>query len=460
MKEGNKMSFQEVIQEKVLPVANQVASNKFLKSVSDGFMSIMPVIIIGSIFSLFNSLSIAPYQKFITSIGLKPLLAIPNTITNDIIALYAVFFIAYNLAKYYEKDQGIAGMIALFTFLAITPINNTSNVINGFLTSNKIELAKGVTVPAGNFIPYDWIGAKGLFVAIIVGIVSTVLYNLLLDKGLSIKMPDGVPPTIAKSFAGLMPGFVIIILFILVNKGVTYLPIKNVTGIHSIIYTLIQAPMEAFLGNSIGSFVFAIFIAQLLWFFGIHGVTAVILPIFYPLWTSLTTANIAAMNAGTSLFELPNIINRSYFSVYALCGGSGMTLGLCIYMALRARSKQYKTLGKLALLSNICGINEPIVFATPMVLNPFMIIPWIFGPIITSIVAYVLTVANILPRLTTIVPLGTPVIMSGFLAGGAEGWRVALFQVIIIVLSGLVYLPFFRIVDKKAKENEMALEEN
>ncbi|GLC30268.1 PTS sugar transporter subunit IIC [Clostridium omnivorum] len=452
------MSFQQTVQEKVLPVANKIASNKFLKAVSDGFMSLMPVIIIGAIFSLFNTLSIAPYQKFITSIGLKPLLAIPNAITNDILAIYAVFFIAYNLAKHYDKDQASAGLIALITFFAITPINNTSSIIGGFLKTNKLELAKGVTVPAANVIPYDWIGAKGLFVAIIVALVSTVLYSKLLDRGLAIKMPDGVPPTISKSFAALMPGFVIIILFMLADRAVTLLPLKGITGIHSMVYTLVQAPMEAFLGNNVGSYLFAIFIAQLLWLFGIHGVTAVILPIFYPLWTSLTTANLTAANAGVSAFALPNIINRSFFNVYGVAGGSGLTLGLCIYMMLRARSKQYKTLGKLAFLSNICGINEPLVFGTPMVLNPYMAIPWIVAPMASGLLAYILTAMNILPRLTTIIPLGTPIVMSGFMASGTASWRVALFQIVMVAISAVIYIPFFRAIDKKAQADEIAAE--
>ena len=123
----------------------------------------------------------------------------------------------------------------------------------------------------------------------------------------------------------------------LLNKAVTLLPMQGIDGIHTLIYTLIQKPLEAFIGNNIFSFLFAILLAQILWFFGVHGVSAVILPIFYPLWTSLTAANIEAMNAGVSLYELPNIINRSFFSVYALCGGSGATLGLCIYMALKAK---------------------------------------------------------------------------------------------------------------------------
>lgn len=154
------MNLQNILKDKFVPFAGKIAANKYLKAVSDGFMSITPVIIVGSIFSLLNSLAIKPYQNFIDSTGLKSFLSIPNKITNDIIAIYAVFFIAYNLAKYYEKDSGTAGMIALFTFLAITPINNTANIISNFLSDNKIEIAKDITIPNANVLPYEWIGAK------------------------------------------------------------------------------------------------------------------------------------------------------------------------------------------------------------------------------------------------------------------------------------------------------------
>lgn len=447
------MSFSQVINEKILPKAGEISNNRFLKSISNGFMSLMPVIIIGAIFSLLNGLAIPSYQNFIVAIGIKPMLAIPNMITNDILALYAVFFIAYNLAKTYDKDSGIAGMLALASFLAITPIVNTGNVINGFLTKNSIILPEGVKVSGFNAIPYDFIGSKGLFVAIIVAVISTMIYSALIDKGLTIKLPDSVPPTIGRSFAGLVPGFIIIITFMLINRLVTFIP--GIEGIHSIIYTSIQGPVEKLLGNNIWSFLFAIFLAHFLWFFGIHGITAIILPIFYPVWTSLTMENIGQMNAGISVYELPNIINRSFFSVYAIIGGSGITLGICLYMAFRAKSKQYRTLGKLSWVAGVCGINEPIIFGMPMVLNPYMVIPFILMPLISSLMAYFLTVINILPRLTTIIPLGTPVIMSGFLAGGVGGWKVALYQVFVIILSALVYMPFFRIVDKKAYEEEI-----
>lgn len=452
------MKLTDTIQEKVLPRVGQIANNKFLKAVSDGFMALMPVIIVGSIFSLFNSLSITPYQEFLSNTGLKSLLTIPNLVTNDMLSLYAVFFIAFNLAKGYKKDPGTAGMIALFSFLAITPIANTSSIIGNFLSGNGITLAEGVSIPASNVLQFEFLGAKGLFVAIIVGIFSTVIYSKCLDKGLSIKMPDGVPPTVTKSFAGLVPGFVIITVFMLLDRLVTLIPMGGANGIHTFIYSLVQAPMEAFLGNNIFSFLFAILVSQLLWFFGVHGVNAVIIPLFYPLWTSLTTTNIEAMNAGVSLYELPNIINRAFFLCYPLIGGSGATLGLCIYMMLRARSKQYKTLGKLAVAANVCGINEPLVFGVPMVLNPYMAIPWIVTPLVLAGIAYFLTFINVLPRLTTMVPLGTPVIMSGLLAGGTEGWRVAIFQVAAIIISAIVYIPFFRTIDKQGYEAELEAE--
>ena len=137
------MKFQEFINDKVLPKAGELSNNRFLKSVSNGFMVLMPVIIIGAIFSLLNGLAIPSYQNFITNIGIKPILGIPNTITNDILAIYAVFFIAYNLAKTYDKDPGIAGMIALASFLAIArPIPLEPPVITAVLFSNFIISSK------------------------------------------------------------------------------------------------------------------------------------------------------------------------------------------------------------------------------------------------------------------------------------------------------------------------------
>ncbi|MBW8381665.1 MAG: PTS transporter subunit EIIC [Youngiibacter sp.] len=443
------------INEKFLPFAEKLAANKFLRAVSTGFMMLMPVIIIGSMFSLFNSLAIPSYQAFLVESGLKRFLAIPNMVTNDILALYAVFFISYTMAGELEKDSAVSGMLALMTFLAITPITTTGKLVGSFLNGNKIALPQGVSLPGGNVIPYEFIGAKGLFVAIIVGLATAVIYSKVLDKGIMIKMPDSVPPTVSKSFAGLLPGFVIIIIFLALDFIIGSIGFQGSTGIHTFVYKLVQAPLEVFLGANIFSFLFAIFLAQVLWFFGLHGVNAVLIPIFFPLWTSLTTANLEALNAGVSVYDLPNIIGRPFFSVYASAGGSGVTLGLCIYMAFLARSKQLKTLGKLALPAGVAAINEPLIFGLPIVLNPYLAVPFIAAPLVTSAIGYALTVIGFLPKLSTLIPLGTPILMSGFLASPVGGLKVAAVQILLVVVSGLIYLPFIREVDKQALALEL-----
>lgn len=444
------------INEKLMPLAGRVAQNKYLMAISNGFMTLMPVLIVGSIFSLLNGLSIPAYQQFITNTGLKTIFSIPNGVTNDMLALYTAFFVASSLAKLNKKDESVAGMISLFSFLAITPLGSMTKSINSFLDANAIVLPEGVSASGGAFLPMDWIGAKGLFVAIFVGLISSVIYSVVLDKGLAIKMPASVPPTISKSFAGLIPGFVSILFFIIIDKLIGLIPIDGVNGLHSGIYSLIQGPMEVFLGNNIWSMLIAILAAQLLWCLGIHGMSAIILPIFYPLWTSLTNANLDAIANGISAYDLPNIINRSFWQVYVIVGGSGATIGLCLCMMFLAKSKQYKTLGGLSIAANLCGINEPIIFGTPIVLNPVLAIPFILTPMVSSILAYILTVIGILPRVASIIPLGTPVFLSGFLSTTDGAWRVVVFQAVIILIGLLIYLPFFRIIDKQAYDLEAA----
>lgn len=86
--------FMETLQAKLLPLSDKLNQSKILKGISGGFASMLPVVMVGAIFSLLNSLNIAPYQDLITAIGLKPLLAIPGSYTTDMISLYAVFLIA------------------------------------------------------------------------------------------------------------------------------------------------------------------------------------------------------------------------------------------------------------------------------------------------------------------------------------------------------------------------------
>ncbi len=415
------------IQEKVQPVVNAIQNNVYLKAVTSGLTTALPALIVGSMSTLLANIPINAYQEFIVSAGIKPFLALPLTLTTELISLYAVFFIAYNLTKNFDKDGAIAGLLSLVSFLFITPLMQESG-------------------PAGitTYIPTQWLGAQGLFVAIIIGLVVGRLYCFILDKKWTIKMPDGVPPTVSQAFAGLIPGFIILTIFILVKA---LFQATSYGSLHQLIYSSLQVPLQG-LGGTLGALIIFMLVAHLLWVFGIHGML-VTFSLMMPLYVPLDNANLVAYGAGQ---PLPNIIGLAFVVAYILIGGSGATLGINILMAFRAKSQRYKILGRLALPGGVCGINEPIIFGTPVVLNPILAIPFILTPIVNAIIAYTATVLNFVPRLPGVgLPLGVPVIVSGFLQGSV---RIVALQIVLIFIGIFIYYPFFVMLDKKAHKEE------
>lgn len=173
------------------------------------------------------------------------------------------------------------------------------------------------------------------------------------------------------------------------------------------------------------------------------------MPFITALYTTAGLENLAVFAEGT---QIPNMITQANWSLYASLGGAGGTLGLCIIMFFFAKSARYKALGKLALPAGICGINEPITFGLPMVLNTIMLIPLLLTPVVTFIISYMSMAMGLVPYPNGVgVPLGTPVVFSGLVS---VGWQAAVLQVILIVIQVAIYYPFFRVLDKQACEEE------
>lgn len=133
-------------------------------------------------------------------------------------------------------------------------------------------------------------------------------------------------------------------------------------------------------------------------------------------------------------------------------GGTGSTLGLVIAM-LRSKSKVYKSLGKMALPSGIFGINEPVIFGFPIVMNPLMMIPFVLTPMILGTLTYILMYFNIIGRVVFTVPWTIPPIIGPYLATNGN-IPAAIWSACTIVISYLIYLPFF----KQAEKIQLALE--
>lgn len=397
-------------------------NNRYLKTISGALSSLIPVMVIGAFSSLLSSMQIGNYQQWIAPI--KGYLDLPYMFTTNILAIYAVFMISYRLSESFDCDGIQAGIIGLISFLIVTPVTNFK-----------------VGKTAVQALTFDWLGAKGLFAAFIVGLLSARLYVFIEKRHWTIKMPAGVPPMISQSFEALIPATIISVVFVLINALFTQ---TSFTNLHQAVYSIVQVPLQG-LGNTFGSMFIAVLLMQLLWVLGIHG-AMVVMSVMTPIWTALDLQNLSAFKQGT---VRPNIIG-SGLTVYSLIPPM---LALVLVLLFFAKSKELRTIAKLGAPGAIFGIHEPLIFGLPIVLNPILAIPYIAGPLVCLTIGYVLTVMNILPVSFGItVPFGTPIVLSGILSGS---WKYAVAQVILIPICMLIWYPFVKKLDAQKLESEV-----
>lgn len=188
---------------------------------------------------------------------------------------------------------------------------------------------------------------------------------------------------------------------------------------------------------------------------GIHG-TRVVFGVMDSILLPAMDQNRLALEAGQ---QLPNIVTKQFHDIFINgIGGCGATLGLIIVMFIFAKSKQLKTISKLAIGPAIFNISEPIIFGIPIVLNPIMIIPFILGPMLAGAVTYSAMYFGLVSAPAGIaVPWTTPVVLSGILATNGD-IMAGLLQILNIIIVALVYLPFVKIYDKQLLAQEALLE--
>lgn len=430
---------EEIINTRLMPIAIKFQNNKYMSAISDGFSMILPITMLGAIFTLLSSMQFELYQNFLKITHLATILSYASKVTTDMIALYVVCAIAYNLTIKlgFEKDAFFSALLSLVLFFMLLPSG----------MEHQLESGEVITIP--NALSTEYLGAKGMFMGIILGMIIPIIYCAIIKRGIVIKMPASVPPTIAKSFAAIAPAFILTGIFSLIRFG---FEMTSYGDANNFIYTILGGPLQN-LGNSPISFILLIVFAQLLWFFGIHGYM-IIRPILQTVFIPLSLMNLAAFEAGE---QLPNAITYQHYGTYANLGGSGALLGLALLMSFTAKSDRYKKLGRMALPATFFGINEPVIFGVPMVLNTIFFIPFLIGPILMFVIPYLLQVFHIIDTLRGIqLPLGTPALVYGWLEGGTP---VLIVQAVLIVLQVVIWLPFFKASDRQAILEEAQLAE-
>ena len=419
------------------PIANALSKNKILSAIRDGFLVTTPIVIIGSIFLLIANFPINGYPEFMAGIfgeNWAQYLGRVTAIAFDCIALLSSFAIGYN----YAKEKGLANRVsaatvALVSFLIVTPQRHP-NFVN---VENSEQVFRGFAF--GNF------GTAGIFLSMLVAIVAVEIFAWAVKRKLVIKLPEGVPPAVMDSFAALIPAALSMIFFFIINIVISK---TSYEYLHNLIYQVLQAPLVG-LGKFALFEVIYQFLSTLFWFFGING-PAVTNTIFSPIHKALTLENYEAAKAG---LEMTNIFTAGFSDFFCNFGGGGSTLGLVIMMSFLAKSERMKVLGRLSLPAGIFGINEPIIFGLPIVLNPIMIIPFILAPLVNTVLAYLATISGFIPVTLGIqLPWTTPIGFSGYLITGS--FKAVILQLGLLALNMVIYYPFMKLLDNQYLEEE------
>ncbi len=418
--------FVNFLQDKLSPIAMALAQNRYLSSIRDGFMGIMSLLIIGSMFLLLAYLPIPGYSNFMTNIfgsGWSTFFMTPYNMTMNVMTLFVVVGVARALAKEYGIDELGCMFWSFAAFLMLTPIGSFE---------------------PGNYLPIRNFGAEGLFLGILTAIITVEILKFILDRGWKIALPETVPANVAKSFESLIPGIFVAIIFSTISLLFKMTAFETA---HNFVFTVLQTPLLS-LGGTLPAMIIILLIETLLFSFGLHGPN-IVGSVMTPIWLALTEQNAAAFAAGTTL---PNIITTQFYGNFIKLGGCGATIGLVIAAIFFSKSAQFKTLGKLSAGPAMFNINEPVIFGMPIVLNPILMIPFILTPIVLAITTYIVMSIGLVPLTSGVnIPWTTPPVISGLLVCG---WRGALWQIIEIGISLAIFLPFFRIEDKRAYDLE------
>lgn len=412
------------------PVAARIGNQRHLKAISTGMMFSLPFIVIGSFFLIFanppinmeqyNPATANFFMNFMANwkefaVANYDLITGPYNLTMGIIGLISVFGIAYSLAKDYQMDAAMTGMVATVIFLMVcTP------VVEGTIS-------------------LEYLGTNGLFVAILIGLSVVEVCRFFEVKQIKLTLPDSVPPMVTTFINTLTPLLTSIVLF----YGVNLLFISLTEQIFPQAIMKILTPATDIAG-SLGGFLLIVTLGNILWLFGING-SSIIFPIVFTLGIAQTGLNAEQLANGEAMTHLMNL---QMFRI-SVMGGAGGTLGLVLLM-MRSKIVEYRTIGKLSLIPGICSINEPVIFGLPIVFNPILAIPFLVSPIVSLLLTYFAQKIGIIGLGVIVDPSFTPFFAQAYLS--SMDWRNVIFTLFLVFVSVVIYYPFFKVMEKSKQQ--------
>jgi len=410
------------IEEKMMPPMARLAEQRHLRAVRDGIISTVSLIIIGCFFLVVVNLPINAWKEFIAPhVGN---IMIPFRVTVSLMALYASYGMGYSLARSYKLDGVSGGVLSMSAFL---------------MTNIPLNVTDKSGTALGWMLPMNYLGGSGMFVAILTMIFAVEVLRFCKEKNITLKMPEQVPASVARSFEALIPGGIIMIVIWIIRVMFQF-------DINKFIMNLFS-PLVNIAGNTFAGVFIPVLLITLLWVSGVHGIS-VIGSLLRPIWLVLLDQNMAAVaNGGVAA----NIGTEGFFDLFVWIGGSGGTLALCI-LFLFSKSSYLKQVGKFSIIPGLFNINEPIIFGAPIVLNPILGIPFIVGPLINTVTTYAAMSLGWVNKVSVMAPWTLPSPVKAFIA--TNDWRAAVLTIINFAISLVVFYPFFKVYEAKLIEEE------
>ncbi len=394
-----------------------------LASVRDGLASLMPFLIIGAFTLLILQFPVQGWLDYLDgNASLTDKLWVPFNMTYGLMSIFAALAIAYNLARRRNMDPLMPSIMSLLTFLVIAAPKFVSDADGnpGLLST--------------------YFDSKGLFTAIIVGLLSVEIYRFFVERKLVITMPPQVPPSIANAFIALVPGVVLLALAWIVR---VLFDINLAQGVVDVISKIIPV------ASSYPAAAFAETVHAFLWTLGIHGDLTIGI-VLQPIWTSNIAANATAVAAGQSA---PFIYSSEFRAAYVVPGGSGATFMLAVYL-IRSKVARLRKVGWLGIWPGIFNINEPITFGTPVIFNPVMAIPFILITFLNVTFAWLMHTFGFVKPMFIAMPWTLPGPILAFLQAGYS-WQAALVTIITqFIIPGVIWYPAFKAWERIVIEKE------
>ncbi len=402
-----------LLQRWILPGLTAFGENSYLSAIRAGMVSVVPLTIIGGLFLVVAFLPLPGWEERVAPYA--QLLQIPVTATFGLLSVFVCFAIGYDLGKQFQQEPLVSATMATLVFLMIQlNLEDQSLVMDG-------------------------LGSQGLFTAILIALLTVWVQRFFTERNWVIRMPKAVPSVVYESFLSLVPMVVLVL-------GLWLVRFVAGVDINGAIQKLFS-PLVFALNTLPGILVFA-FLVTLLWSVGINGdntLDAIVAPIFL----QYLTANVEAASQG---LPLPYITAQGFFTSFVNVGGTGATIALALVM-LNSKEPGYRKVSRLSLPTQIFGINEPIFFGFPIVLNPIFMAPYILNALILTTGSFLLMDWGLIRKPFVNVPWTTPPIIGHFLVSGGD-WRAAVWGAVSIVIAMGVYFPFAKAAERQRLQQE------